>query len=237
MEFTIDGRKVSGKEGQTILQVAREHYIHIPTLCHNDGLSDYGACRVCLVELKYPTWSRLVTSCLYPVKEGLEVLTKSDWVLKTRRGVVELLLARCPEADAVKRLAAELGLTEPNARFVKNDKDEKCVLCGMCIRACEEVVGVSAIFFSGHGVTRKVCTPYDEANPVCIGCGSCAFVCPTDVIPFEDLGEIRKIWHREFQMRKCEKCGGHYIPKAQVEFMKKKLNIPDEFFNNCPDCR
>jgi bidirectional [NiFe] hydrogenase diaphorase subunit len=237
IEFTIDGRKISAEEGETILQAARRHNIYIPSLCHNEGLSDYGACRICLVELRWPNGGKkLVTSCLYPVAAGLDVYTKSEWVVKTRRGVIELILARSPHAPAVKKLAAELGVKEVNPRFVQ-DPENKCILCGMCIRACEEVVGVSAINFSGHGITRKACTPYDEANPVCIGCGACAYVCPTDVIKFEDLGAIRKIWHRDFQMRKCEQCGANYMPKAQVEFIKKKVNLPDEFFNKCPDCR
>ncbi len=237
IEFTIDGKKVSAPEGSTVLQVAREHNIYIPTLCHNDSVSDYGACRVCLVEARWPKGGgKLVTACLYPIWEGLEILTRSEWVLKTRRGVVELILARSPKSEAVRKLAAEMGITAPNPRYVQ-DPDNRCILCGLCIRACEEVVGVSAISFSGHGITRKVCTPYDEANPVCIGCGACSYVCPTDVIKFEDNGAVRKIWNREFQMRKCEQCGDFYMPKAQVEFMKKKLGIADEFFNKCPDCR
>lgn len=236
IEFTINGKTVSGPEGATILQVAGENNIYIPTLCHNESVSDYGACRVCLVEIKQRGRAKLVTSCLYPIAPGLEVQTDSEWVLKTRRGVVELILSRAPHAEAVQKLAAQMGITKPNPRYIQ-DPDNKCILCGMCIRACSEVVGVSAIHFSGRGVTRAVCTPYDESSPVCIGCGSCAFVCPTDVIPFEDLGTVRKIWHKDFPMRKCAKCGIHYIPEAQIEFMKKKLNIPDEFFVNCPDCR
>lgn len=236
IEFTIDGKKVSGPEGATILQVARENNIYIPTLCHNDAISDYGACRVCLVEIKSRGRGRLVTACLYPVENGLEVDTKSEWALKTRRGVVELILARTPKAEAVVKLAAELGITEPNPRFIQ-DPDNKCILCGMCIRACSEVVGVSAINFSGRGVTRAVCTPYDDPSAACIGCGTCAFVCPTDVIEFEDLGAVRKIWHREFPTRKCEKCGTYYMPEAQIEHMKNMLGIPDEFFKTCPDCR
>ena len=190
VNLTIDNKKIEAEAGQTILEVARENGIVIPTLCSNEALEPSGACRMCVVEIKHGKRTRIVTSCLYPVAEGLTVETKSERVLAARRLVLQLLLARCPESQQLKEMAEDLGI-EPEPRFTPDKDDSKCILCRMCVRTCEKVVGVSAIGFSYRGAEKNVCTPFKEDSVSCIGCGACAYVCPTGHIEMETT-EIRR---------------------------------------------
>jgi len=175
----IDDKEVKANEGATILEVARKLGIDIPTLCYTSALSPFGACRICSVEITDPRGrKRIVTSCNYPVKEGLVVSTKSEKVLKTRKLLLELLLARCPKVKKIQDLAREYGVEKP--RFWIEDAEEDCILCGLCARVCEERIGVYAINFAKRGVEREVTTPYHSFSDDCIGCGACAIVCPTN---------------------------------------------------------
>ena len=175
----IDGKEVKANKGATILEVARKLGIDIPTLCYTSALSPFGACRICSVEITDPRGrKRIVTSCNYPVKEGLVVSTKSEKVLKTRKLLLELLLARCPKVKKIQDLAREYGVEKP--RFWIEDAEEDCILCGLCARVCEERIGVYAINFAKRGVEREVTTPYHSFSDDCIGCGACAIVCPTN---------------------------------------------------------
>jgi coenzyme F420-reducing hydrogenase beta subunit/ferredoxin len=175
----IDGKEVKATEGVTILEVARNIGIEIPTLCYNSALEPFGSCRVCSVEITDARGrKKVVTSCNYPVKEGLEVSTKSEKVLKTRKLLLELLLARCPKVKKIQDLAREYGVEKP--RFWIEDIEEDCILCGLCTRVCQERIGVYAINFANRGVEREVTTPYHSFSNDCIGCGACAIVCPTN---------------------------------------------------------
>ncbi len=174
VRLTIDGRAVELEQGKTVLEAAGELGIEIPTLCYYRAVAPYGACRVCLVEIANQRESRLTASCSYPVQDGLEVKTDSQRVLEARKVMVELLLPRCGDAPKVRALADRLGVEEPELK-----EDDDCILCGLCTRVCDELMGVAAINFLGRGPTRKVSTPFDEFSPVCMSCGACAFVCPT----------------------------------------------------------
>jgi NADH dehydrogenase/NADH:ubiquinone oxidoreductase subunit G len=232
--LTIDGQRVEASEGSTILDVARDHNINIPTLCHNDAIAPYGACRLCMVEISKNGRNKLVASCLYPVEDGLEVETQSERVMNSRKVMMEFLLARCPDVKIIQELAREMGVED--TPFEKEDSD--CILCSMCVRVCAEVVGVSAIGFIGRGVDRKVGTPFLESPEVCVGCGSCAEICPTEAIKIEDKGNIRTIhnWKVQFELEKCEGCGRLFAPKAQLEYLRKTSGLPQSFFKLCPDC-
>ena len=174
----IDDKEVKAKEGATILEVAKQMGIDIPTLCYHKALSPFGACRLCSVEITDKRGKKkLVTSCNYPVEENLIVATKSEKVLRTRKLLLELLLARCPNVKKIQEMAQAYGIQKPS--FWVKDEEEDCVLCGLCTRVCEELVGLSAINFANRGVEREVTTPYHEFSDVCIGCGACATVCPT----------------------------------------------------------
>lgn len=233
IKFFIDGREVIGEKGDHILDVALRNGIEIPHLCWNEALKPYGACRLCLVEVERGNRRTLTTSCTYPIEEGIKVYTATEEILKHRRVVMELLLARSPNAPVIQKMAAEMGIHD--VPFEKGDDD--CILCGLCVRACEQVVGVSAIGFVERGTSRKVGTPFDDPSKTCIGCGTCAYICPTNVIEMVEEDGVRKIWNSTFKMRKCKKCGNYWIPEKQVEFILQTTKTPKEFFDYCPDCR
>jgi bidirectional [NiFe] hydrogenase diaphorase subunit len=238
--INIDGQKLEAKEGQTILEIARENGIYIPTLCHNENLAPYGACRLCSIEISTGGRWRMVASCLYPVEEGLKVVTNSPRVINNRRMIMELLLARCSQNEVIKKLASEMGIEQTpfKSEYLEN-KD--CILCSLCVRACEQIVGRSAISLVNRGVNREVAPPFLEPSAACIGCGSCAYVCPTGAIKMEDKDGTRVVyarnWEKEFKLKKCKVCGNYWAPEEQLEYIRGKLNLPPDFFDVCPNCR
>jgi bidirectional [NiFe] hydrogenase diaphorase subunit len=238
VNLTIDNKKIEAEAGQTILEVARENGIVIPTLCSHESLEPSGACRLCVVEVKHGKRTRVVTSCLYPVAEGLTVDTKSERVKDVRRLVLQLLLARCPESAQLKEMAAEMGVV-PEARFTPDKDNVKCILCRMCVRTCEKIVGVSAIGFSYRGTERNVCTPFQEDSEVCIGCGACAYVCPSGHIEMETTagGDTRTIWGRDFKMKACKVCGRYFAPEDQLIYISRRSSVPVEDLAVCISCR
>jgi NADH dehydrogenase/NADH:ubiquinone oxidoreductase subunit G len=238
INLTIDNKKIEAEAGQTILEVARENGIVIPTLCSNEALEPSGACRMCVVEVKHGKRTRIVTSCLYDVAEGLVVETKSERVLAARRLVLQLLLARCPESMQLKEMAQELGI-EPEPRFTPDKDASKCILCRMCVRTCEKVVGVCAIGFSYRGSEKNVCTPFQEDSVSCIGCGACAYVCPSGHIEMEttETGDARKIWGRTFKMKACKVCGRYFAPEDQLAYISRTSGVPVDDLAVCISCR
>jgi heterodisulfide reductase subunit A len=186
IKLSIDGHKIEAEPGKTILEIAGAHGIKIPTLCYHKALLPQGACRLCVVEIV--GWPRLVASCASPVAEGMEVKTDSPRVLKARRLVAELLYLRCPKVPRVQELAREMGAEETWLKRFTPD-NEKCILCGLCIKSCEERMGVNAIDFVYRGYRRKVSPPFNQHSPICVTCGACQSVCPTGAI---NLSEITK---------------------------------------------
>lgn len=231
--ITIDGREITAESGVTVMEAAREANIHIPNLCSNEELTPYGACRLCMVEVTHGKRTRLVASCIYEVAEGISVKTETEQIADTRKLVIELLLTRNPKHPVLLGYAEKFGIDKP--RFEAEVKG--CILCGQCVRTCREVVGVSAIGFEGRGVTRKIATPFGEAPPDCIACGSCHYICPVDVIPMKDKDGVRRIWNTDFPLAKCESCGQYFAPEKQLEYFCKITGLPREHFNNCPTCR
>ena len=147
--LTIDGKKVEVEEGTTILQAAEAADIKIPTLCYHPILEPYAACRVCVVEVTCQRQDDIITSCNNTVQEGMQVQTASERALRARKLNVEMLMARAPAAEAVKEIAKDLGIEK--SRFESEDPNESCILCGMCVRMCDQVVGAEAISFIERG--------------------------------------------------------------------------------------
>jgi coenzyme F420 hydrogenase subunit beta len=174
VEITINGLGASFEEGTTLLEAARFLGFPIPTLCYMDGLSPYGACRLCVVEIGEGAHAKLVTSCTYPVEEGLKMRTASERVLRARKMVIELLLASCPQSKVIQDIASAHCVRLQRFR----QEYEDCILCGRCVRMCEEQMMAKAIGFRGRGERRSLGTPFDAKSEVCRLCGGCMYVCP-----------------------------------------------------------
>ncbi len=174
INLKINGIDVSVDRGTTLLEAAQFLGLPIPTLCHMEGLSPYGACRLCVVEVGDPPDSRLVTSCTYPAEEGLKVRTASARVVRARKMIVELLLASCPQSKTIQDIAAALDVRQQRFR----QENEDCILCGRCVRMCAEQMAAGAIGFTGRGQERSIGTPFDSTSEVCRLCGGCMYVCP-----------------------------------------------------------
>ena len=201
INLKINGQPVEVEEGSTILQAAKKLGVFIPTLCHHDILKPTGACRVCVVEQKQGDWTKLVTSCSSPARDGTEIEIDSDAALRARRVVLGLLMSRWPNVPVVKELAAKYGVEEPlflDEEYIEPEEDA-CIRCGMCVRVCREVVGAQALAFVDRGTERIVSTPYDEVSPDCIACGSCSHVCPTGYAKLVDLYDAPSR-HSEIQL-------------------------------------
>ena len=236
----INGRELQAEERKTILEVARDNGIDIPALCYHEEVAPYGACRLCMVEITTRRGrERLVASCLYPVEEGLSVKTDTERVKSIRRVVIELLLSRCPDSDVIRDMARKLGVGK--SHFKAEEGNRKCILCALCNRVCREVVGVSAISLANRGVERRMTTPFNDFSEACIGCGSCAYVCPTGAINVEDVGDTRTVTMphvtMEFKLKKCARCGKYWAPQRQLDYIAKISGLSPKDFDVCPDCR
>jgi bidirectional [NiFe] hydrogenase diaphorase subunit len=174
ISLNLNGVPVSVEEGTTLLEASRFMGFPIPTLCYMDGLSPYGACRLCVVEIGEGPRAKLVSSCTYPAEEGLVVRTASSRVLRARKMILELLLATCPQSKVIQDLASAHEVTQQ--RFKQEHED--CIMCGLCTRMCEEQMMAKAIGFRGRGEKRTIGTPFDIKSDECRQCGGCIYVCP-----------------------------------------------------------
>lgn len=226
MNIKIDGKEYMGIDGESLLEVAKRNRIDIPSLCHKKGFEGIGRCRLCLVEVVDGMKTKTVSSCLFPIKDGIEVFTNTDKILKMRRDIVLLLLIRTPNNEYIKDLAREYNVEAP-ARYLNFDLKEDCILCGLCVVACEKL-GTNAISLVNRGTTKAVSTPYDDASKDCVGCGACAEVCPTGAIILIDENGTRKIWNRTFDLVKCSICGKYYNTEDALKFIDDKLGLVNQ---------
>jgi len=235
--LTIDGRTVKAREGAFLLEAIRQAGIDVPTLCDSPAVEPFGGCRMCVVDVtrkEWDGWCKLVASCLYPVEEGLIVLTRSERVVETRRTVIDLLLARCPDTPLVRKIAADHGVHQTS--YVRNPEPADCILCGLCTRACD-AVGAKAISSVDRGIGREIAPPFKEPPPDCIGCLACANICPTQCIPFVDGARTRTIWNREFPMLRCPACGRAHITESMAAFFDGRNGIKRAWFEECDTCK
>ncbi len=216
MELTIEvnNKSYKARRGETILDVLSRNGIKIPTLCHLKDMFPSGACRMCVVENEKT--GKLITSCSYPVEQGMKIKTHSQRVVDSRKMIVELLLSNHPDDCLycvrnknceLQTLSENLGVLERRIRGVKNNykidssspsivrDPDKCILCGRCVRICEDVMGVSAIDIVNRGSKSRVGTAFDKGLNVssCVNCGQCIMVCPTGALTEKKhFAEIRE---------------------------------------------
>jgi bidirectional [NiFe] hydrogenase diaphorase subunit len=230
IDLLIDGQTVSVEPGTTVLEAARSAGIRIPTLCDHEGLVPEGNCRLCSVEVTERGRTRLVMSCMYPVnRSGIEARTTTDRVTTARRFVLQMLADRNPKAPVLQELCAEYGVIPAPAPGIET---EPCIRCGRCVRACE-TNGTHALSFAGRGWEREVTPPFHEGSPDCIGCLSCADVCPTGRITWEEKDGKRAIWGKTFDLVECEMCHERYATVEQLRF----AGVDPETARLCPRCR
>jgi len=200
INITIDDNLYEVPEKTTILKAAKLNGIKIPTLCYNEKVRLYGGCRLCLVEVataKAPDTFRLLPACCTNIEDGLVIKNSSERVKESRRYIIKLLLARSPDSEKLLKYASDLDIPVKERDSLdivgeyllyraKKHTDTKCILCGLCVRVCAEITERNAINFSERGMKRKVKTPFDKISKTCIGCGACAYVCPTTAITVEE---------------------------------------------------
>ncbi len=243
VSITINGREIqTDKEDITLLQLARSNGIGIPTLCFHKALLPYGACRLCVVEVTKGQNTKIVNSCAFPVREdGISVETNTPRLKRIRKNILEFLLARCPEVDMIKKMASGMGVKEKrlSEKQLPEEKKEECILCGLCVRVCDEVIGKEAISFVHRGADREVAAPFYTHSRDCVGCTACHFVCPTGAVKVKELGNKRFIspWNTEITLMTCEMCGISFAPETSQGYLKAKLNMPAEWLKLCPECR
>lgn len=173
-KIKINGIDFEVSENWTILDAGKFLGIEIPTLCYKEGLSAWGGCRLCIVEIGTGDKTRFVSSCTYFVEEGLVVKTATKRVIEARKMILELLIAQCPTSKRLQDMAAKMGVDRVRFR----PKWEDCIYCGLCIRICEEQMMSKAIGFVNRGNKLKVTTPFDKTSEVCRKCGGCIYICP-----------------------------------------------------------
>jgi NADH dehydrogenase/NADH:ubiquinone oxidoreductase subunit G len=241
---TIDGVPVKVRKDATILDAARKAEVWIPTLCHNDAVPGAATCRLCMVELDRGDWKQLVTACNYPVRRDISVEVNSERAIRARKGVMELLLARAPESEELKALARRMGV-EGTPYPTVTESQRNCILCGLCTRVCEEVMGRSAIGFAGRGVERAVTPPFRQAPESCSACGACVAVCPVGTIQLrfhEAEGEVEiSPFKARARLLVCEECGARMVTEPVARELLEKAKIDWEEFRKrariCPECR
>lgn len=232
MTITIDGKSCECERGEYLLDIAGRNGIVIPSLCHHGGLPGQGCCRVCIVETETRGRRNIVTACVYPVEQECSVFTNSDRVKRQRGMILALLHARAPESTEVALLCELYGAPEYERFAVKSG--EKCILCGLCVKACESL-GTGAISTVNRGVEKAVSTPYDEPSADCAGCGSCAGVCPTGAITVDEDDSSRTIWGKTFPLQMCGRCGKPAGTREELELAAKKAG--SEPSPLCGECR
>jgi bidirectional [NiFe] hydrogenase diaphorase subunit len=202
--FKIDDNDVTGRSDNTVLEVANEHGVKIPTLCYLEGLSCVGACRMCLIEVKGS--NKLIPACTAKIKEGMEVVTNSPKVEAHRKMILSMIFAERTHTCAVcvsngncelQDQAIELGLEHSQVPYIHKSFDidashkdyiydpNRCILCTRCVRVCDEVEGAHALDIFGRGIDAKIIHDMDEPwvdSESCTSCGKCVHVCPTGAL-------------------------------------------------------
>lgn len=240
--LTIDGRKVSGEKGQTILEVALKNGINIPYLCYHPKISKTGACRVCLVRIN---GTMLKASCVEPITEGMTVVTEDEEIVKIRKWILELLLSdgdhNCLYCDANGACEFQTLIQRYNIEEVKPDRqrtikevdyessnalrrnENRCILCGRCVKACREIQVSNVWSFAERGSETHLVS--DDGKKIgessCVKCGTCAQLCPTGAIKFQTVAGRGANWELTSVPSICIYCG----VGCKIDFYKNRDNV------------
>jgi NADH dehydrogenase/NADH:ubiquinone oxidoreductase subunit G len=210
VNVTIDGATIHAVKGTSVLDTAIEYGICIPHLCHVPYLSDIGACRLCIVEHMVNGKSRVTTSCTLNVEEGMIIMTNTELIKSLRRNLAELLVSQAPNSRAIQDIAVRCGVKEVRYPF----RNEDCILCGRCVRVCEEVWKAKAIGFIGRGKDLHIGYPFGKKPEFCKQCGSCVQICPMTISPCDGPmkpGEERLCGNCESQLMIADEMGGNCV--------------------------
>ena len=183
----IDGFQMKTDEGTTILDTAHQCGIHIPTMCYLEGLSPYGGCRICSVEVSTDGGKtfRVAASCSYEIHRPIIVKTDTPRIRRIRKMLAELLVASAPNVKLAQDIAARFGINQVRFKM----EDNRCLLCGLCVRMCDEHMGGKAHGFTGRGPEKKVSAPFAIRSELCLNCGGCDSICPGKIIPCQGVKE------------------------------------------------
>ena len=200
IHVTFNGQAQEYEKPITILEAAKALGVKIPTLCYNEYIAPYGGCRLCMVDVatqQAPDRSRLMPACCTNLADGQIIETDTKNAIEGRKFLIELYLSRCPDSEELQKLAREIGVSkdsetlDPVGKYLLTRteplSETKCILCGLCVRVCAEITERHALSFKGRGIERRVAPPFDRYGETCIGCRSCAYVCPTNTITVEEV--------------------------------------------------
>jgi len=241
-KIVINGKKYEATEEEKVLQVLLREGIDIPYLCYHGALPPFGSCRLCMVEVVAGNKKGVTSSCTLPVTESLAIKTDTAEVVRIRKVLLEMYLAEAPDSERIRKLAKKYGVE--SSRFTRADtkaKGNRCILCGLCVRVCGELLGVGAIHYTGRGTQTCISTPWFEASNFCIGCGACAYVCPADAIDIVAEGDVRimETWNKTvLNLSKCAESQKNWATEKGLDFLYGKCpDFPEELKDVSPDSR